>query len=102
MLSVAHRYANNKSDAEDIFQESVLHVFDRLHQLREVEKIHGWAKIIAVNEAIRFYKKKRNMIFSEETQTETAKQEGDLDIYKQLELIKFYGLFSSYPTKCGW
>jgi hypothetical protein len=56
MLSVAHRYANNKTDAEDIFQESVLNVFDRLQQLRDPEKIAGWAKKVVVHEAIRFYK----------------------------------------------
>lgn len=99
MLSVAHRYANNKADAEDIFQESVLHVFDRLHQLRETEKIHAWAKIIVVNEAIRFYKKKRNMVFTEETQSETAKYDGDLDIYKELELKQILQIIQQLPDK---
>jgi RNA polymerase sigma-70 factor (ECF subfamily) len=99
MLSVAYRYANNKPDAQDIFQESVLHVFDRLHQLREVEKIHGWAKIIVVNEAIRFYKKKRSMVFTEETQSETAKYEGDDDIYKHLELEQILKIIQKLPDK---
>lgn len=99
MLSVAHRYANNKPDAEDIFQESVLNVFDRLHQLREVEKIHGWAKQIVVHEAIRFYKKKRNMVFTEETQWETVKYEGDSEIYKQLELEQILQIIQQLPDK---
>ncbi|MCF6333905.1 MAG: sigma-70 family RNA polymerase sigma factor [Draconibacterium sp.] len=99
MLSVAYRYANNKPDAEDIFQESVLNVFDRLHQLRDAEKIHGWAKIIVVNEAIRFYKKKRNMVFTEETLPETAKYEGDSDIYKHLELEQILKIIQQLPDK---
>lgn len=99
MLSVAHRYANNKPDAEDIFQESVLHVFDRLHQLREVEKIYGWAKIIVVNEAIRFYKKKRNMVFMEETPSETAIYEGNSDIYKQFDLEQILQIIRQLPDK---
>ncbi len=99
MLSVAHRYANNKPDAEDIFQESVLHVFGSLHQLRDVEKIHGWAKIIVVNEAIRFYKKKRNMIFTEEPTSETSQYEGDSNIYKQLELEQILKIIQQLPDK---
>ena len=99
MLSVAHRYANHKADAEDIFQESVLHVFDRLHQLREVEKIHGWAKMIVVNEAIRFYKKKRNMVFTEETVSEIEIYEGDSDIYKQIELAQILKIIQQLPDK---
>ena len=99
MLSVAHRYANNKTDAEDIFQESVLNVFDRLQQLREPEKIAGWAKKVVVHEAIRFYKKKRNMFFTEETQSETAKYEGNSDIYKQLELEQILQIIQQLPDK---
>lgn len=99
MLSIAYRYAKNKSDAEDIFQESVLNMFDRLHQLREVEKIHGWAKIIVVNEAIRFYRKKRNMVFTDETQSDTTKYNGDSDIYKQLELEQILQIIQQLPDK---
>jgi len=99
MLSVAHRYANNKPDAEDIFQESVLNVFDRLHQLREVEKIHGWAKQIVVHEAIRFYKKKRNMVFTDDTFSETLKIEGDSTIYKKIEMDQLLKIIQQLPDK---
>lgn len=99
MLSVAHRYASSKSDAEDIFQESVLNVFDRLHQLREVEKIHGWAKRIVVHEAIRFYKKKRNMVFTDDFSSEKLQSDSDSEIYKQIELEQLLKMIQQLPDK---
>lgn|GEM_PF-3958875 len=85
MLSVSHRYANNRTDAEDIFQESVLNVFDRLKQLREPEKIAGWAKKVVIHEAIRFYKKRRNMFFSDDTKVFADQPDSGSDIYRRLE-----------------
>ena len=99
MLSVAHRYASNKTDAEDIFQESILNVFDRLQQLRMVEKIHGWAKQIVVHEAIRFYKKKRNMVFSEDFFAEKIQIESDSEIYKQIEMEQLLKMIQQLPDK---
>lgn len=99
MLSVSHRYANCKPDAEDIFQESVLNLFDRLHQLRDVEKIHGWAKQIVVHEAIRFYKKKRNLIFSDEPISEPARLNADSEIYKQIEMEQLIKVIQQLPDK---
>ena len=69
MLSVSHRYARNRTDAEDIFQESVLKVFSYLHQLNDVEKIEWWIKRIVINEAIHFYKKNKSLVFIEDYQT---------------------------------
>jgi len=99
MLSVSHRYANNRTDAEDIFQESVLNVFDRLEQLREPEKIAGWAKKVVIHEAIRFYKKKRNMFFSEETAGLTNQPESDSDIYRQIETDELLRIIQQLPDK---
>lgn len=99
MLSVAHRYANNKTDAEDIFQESVLNVFDRLQQLRDPEKIGGWAKKVVVHEAIRFYKKKRNLFFSEETTGMTSLPDSGGDIYRQLETDELLRMIQQLPDK---
>lgn len=99
MLSVAHRYANNRTDAEDIFQESVLNVFDRLEQLREPEKIAGWAKKVVIHEAIRFYKKKRNMFFSDETTALTSQPDSGSDIYRQIETDELLRMIQQLPDK---
>lgn len=99
MLSVSHRYANNRTDAEDIFQESVLNVFNRLQQLREPEKVAGWAKKVVIHEAIRFYKKKRNMYFSDETTGLASQPDSGSDIYRQLETDELLRVIQQLPDK---
>lgn len=99
MLSVAHRYANHKADAEDIFQESVLNIFKRLEQLRETEKIFGWAKKVVVHEAIRFYKKQRNLVFGDETPALKSIPERDSDIYKKIETDELLRMIQQLPDK---
>ncbi len=61
MLSLCNRYAKNKSDAEDIFQEGFFKVFENIRQLRNIEAAEWWMKRIFVNEAFRFYKKQTGL-----------------------------------------
>ena len=61
MLSLCYRYAKNKSDAKDIFQEGFLKVFENILQLRNTEAVEWWMKKIFVNEAFKFYKKQTRL-----------------------------------------
>ena len=61
MLSLCYRYAKNKSDAKDIFQEGFLKVFENIRQLRNIEAVEWWMKRIFVNEAFKFYKKQTGL-----------------------------------------
>lgn len=47
----------NRTDAEDILQESFIIAFRSLHQLKEEVQFGGWLKRIVVNECIRHSKK---------------------------------------------
>ena len=57
MLSICHRYAKSKDDAEDIFQEGFLKVFENLHQVKNEDSIEWWMKRIFINEALKLYNK---------------------------------------------
>ena len=61
MLGLCYRYAKNKSDAEDIFQEGFLKVFENIRQLRNPEVVEWWMKKIFINEAFKFYKKQTGL-----------------------------------------
>jgi RNA polymerase sigma-70 factor (ECF subfamily) len=99
MLSVSYRYARNRMDAEDIFQESVLKVFSYLHQLNDVEKIEWWIKRIVINETIRFYKKNKSLVFVEDYQTaKSSEMEGD-DIYKKMEAAEVLKVIQELPDR---
>jgi len=99
MLSVSHRYARNKTDAEDIFQESVLNVFNNLHQLRDQEKIEWWMKRIVINQAIQFYRKNKNLTFFEDNQSYESSVIVSIDILKKIEVDEVLDAIQQLPDK---
>jgi RNA polymerase sigma-70 factor (ECF subfamily) len=99
ILSVSYRYARNRTDAEDIFQESILKIFSYLHQLNELEKIEWWIKRIVINEAIRFYKKNRSLVFVEDYQTVNSSEMEAGDIYKKMEVEEVLKVIQELPDR---
>ncbi len=99
MLSVSHRYARNREDAEDIFQESVLKTFNNIHQLKDLDKIKWWTKRIVINEAIQFYNKNRKLVFTENYELLQQCEDFQNDIYKNLELEEVLEAIRALPDK---
>ena len=99
VLGVCHRYARNKADSNDIFQESMMNLFYRLHQLRDIEKIEGWAKKIAVNESIRFYKKNRNIIYTENIEVVNHQLISNETVFTQLETKQLLQVIQELPDR---
>jgi RNA polymerase sigma-70 factor (ECF subfamily) len=52
MFNVCLRYAKNRSQAEDIFQDSFIKVFENLPKLSNKKQFPGWIKRVFVNTAI--------------------------------------------------
>ncbi|MFZ9586207.1 MAG: RNA polymerase sigma factor [Crocinitomicaceae bacterium] len=52
MFSVCLRYAKNRSQAEDIFQDAFVKVFEHLPKLTNKSHFPGWIKRVFVNTAI--------------------------------------------------
>lgn len=61
MLSICYRYASSKDDAEDIFQEGFLKIFENLNQLKNHDLIEWWMKRIFINEALRLNNSKKRI-----------------------------------------
>tara|TARA_R110002050_G_scaffold300321_1_gene469161 strand:+ start:3617 stop:4165 length:549 start_codon:yes stop_codon:yes gene_type:complete len=99
MLSVAYRYASSASDAEDIFQDSVLNFFEKLHQLRDADKIGGWAKQIVVHEAIRYYKKHKKLSFVDDATNKDVAIEDESSIYGQININEVLKVIQQLPEK---
>ncbi len=52
MFNVCLRYAKNRSQAEDIFQDAFIKVFENLAKLSNKNQFPGWIKRVFVNTAI--------------------------------------------------
>ena len=99
MLGVARRYSRNTADAEDIFQEGMMNFFHRLHQLKDVERMEGWAKTIVVNEAIRFYRKNRNITYTENIEITHNQTISNENIFTQMETKYLLQVIQELPDK---
>lgn len=56
MYNICTRMTGNQADAQDLLQESFIHAFRHLRQLKDPRAFGGWLKRIVVNQCIRFCK----------------------------------------------
>ncbi|MFN3951557.1 MAG: RNA polymerase sigma factor [Thermaurantimonas sp.] len=54
MYPVAYRYVNNHDDAIEIFNNSMVKVFQHIKNLDEYDKVENWIKKIIINTALDF------------------------------------------------
>jgi RNA polymerase sigma-70 factor (ECF subfamily) len=59
MFAVCLRYADTRTEAEDLLQEGFIKVFRDLHQYRGEGSFEGWARRVVVNGALQHLRKKR-------------------------------------------
>jgi len=64
MMGLCLRYTKDKSDAEDIFQEGFIKVFENIHQLQKAETLEWWIKKIFINEALQLFKHRKKTDFA--------------------------------------
>jgi len=55
LLGVCYRYAKTSSEAEDIFQEALIKVFQNLDKLIDPNALDHWVKSIVIRTAINYY-----------------------------------------------
>jgi len=65
------RYAKNKEDADDIFQQGFYLVYKNIGQIRDAKAMSGWIKRIFVNTALESYNKKKRVSLVEDNQLDT-------------------------------
>ena len=59
MFGVCLRYSSSKADAEDILQEALVKVFNKLNKYSGLGSFEGWIRRITVNTALDFIRKNK-------------------------------------------
>lgn len=59
------RYAGNREDAEEIFHDTLLKVFDKIKEFKQGSSLKTWITRIGINTALDFLRKKKNALFVE-------------------------------------
>lgn len=57
VMGICRRYSRHTEEAEDIFQETFIRIFQNIGQLKSVELVEHWVRKIAVNAAVNYYHK---------------------------------------------
>lgn len=59
MLTLSYRITDNLQDTEDIIQESFIHSFNVIHQLKQDENFSPWLKRIVIHNSLKKIKKRQ-------------------------------------------
>lgn len=81
LFSVCLRYTNNYEDAQDIFQDGFIMIFNKINQFRFEGSFEGWLRRIMVNACIERHRGKNHLyVVNEEiTADESLDEEVELD-----------------------
>jgi RNA polymerase sigma-70 factor (ECF subfamily) len=66
IMGLCRRYTKNKEEAEDVYQEIFIRVFQNISQLKELDHLEQWIKKIAINTAVNYYHKNKRHNHAEE------------------------------------
>ncbi|MFY0685671.1 MAG: sigma-70 family RNA polymerase sigma factor [Cyclobacteriaceae bacterium] len=83
VMGVCLRYARSQEQAEDIFQEVFLKVFQKIDKVKEPDALPGWIKRIAINTAIDHLK----INTQENLETEDSDEQGDQQYEELLDKL---------------
>jgi len=105
LYRTAYSYVRKETDALDIFQETVLHAIESIHQLREPKYFSTWLMRICINISINMLRTEKNIISLEidknqPISTTFINSEEKMDLlnaiyqldekYKTVLLLKYY------------
>src|SRR5258708_12572755 len=62
MLGVWFRYATDRMEAEDMLQNGIIKVFQKIADFRDEGSFEGWVRRIMVHSSIEYYRKHNKMI----------------------------------------
>jgi RNA polymerase sigma factor (sigma-70 family) len=85
LMSVCLRYAGNREDAEEIFHDSLMKVYNNLGKFKGESSLKTWINRVGVNTALDFLRKKKNALMVEHI-SDTALDIQDSDIETEISL----------------
>ena len=85
MYNICRRMMGDEDDAKDVLQDSFIHAFIKIKQLRDINTFSAWIKRIVINHCINALKKKSTTVSDIEDEGELP----ELGIAENREEIKY-------------
>ena len=83
LMGVCQRYGRTVVEAEDIFQEGILKIFDKISELKKPESVDSWVKTVMIRHAIDYYKQETR-IQNRYTSIERIETDWESDDYQAI------------------
>lgn len=90
----------NNFDKDDIVQASMEIIYSRCHQLRDDDKVFGWAFSIAKDQARKFYSERNKLVKPCGSGAEVVELVGDKDINDLLTEVISIREFREFMLEC--
>jgi RNA polymerase sigma factor (sigma-70 family) len=97
LLGVCRRYARTVAEAEDIFQEAFIKIFNNLHTLEKIESVSAWVKSLVVRTAIDHYRNTSHEREQVGYDNVIEHPEEDFDIFSSMGREQILGVINSLP-----
>ena len=98
LLSVCMRYVADKSEAEDILQDSFFKILKSIKEYAGKGHFENWMKKIVVNTAITHFHKEKKHYYHEEIDTvQDIEMQFNLTPHKELKVKELYELLKTMP-----
>lgn len=99
LMGLCQRYGRTTAEAEDIFQDAFVKIFNQIHTLKSPDVLDSWVRAIVVRTAIDHYRSIRYDMNLLPIEDHTYVQD-ELDMLSQLSLDEIIGLIRKLPDGC--
>lgn len=97
LLYLCLRYTKNKSEAEDVLQETFIKIFKNIQLFRSEGSFEGWIKRIAVNSALEFLRNKKHTLIFQDIEDQANYSLSDDDIIGKINAKELTELIFKLP-----
>ncbi len=98
LMGLCRRYVNNDTEADDVFQEAFIKVFNQLGTLKNVDLLNAWIKKIVINTALNHYKANLKFKNNENTEGVEIADTHDWDILSQITTEALLKIIQQLPN----
>jgi RNA polymerase sigma factor (sigma-70 family) len=98
LMGLCRRYVSNEAEADDVFQEAFIKVFNQLGTLKNVELLNAWIKRIVINTALNHYKANLKFKNNENTEGVEIADPHDWDILSQITTEALLKIIQQLPN----
>ena len=100
LTGVCLRYAKTRAEADDIFQEAFIKIFDNIQELKDPEAADSWVKVTVIRTAINYYHRttKQQQLHDSLDNVEIQLDSGDYEkLMDQLDVNDLLAMINELP-----